>query len=282
VHDFAVSLIRSADFPKKVNDIIVEFGSGRYQSMMDRYIDGGDVSPQELRRAWRDTVNILVWDAPVYERFFAVVREVNQRLPKGRRIRVLLGDPAFDWDQINTREQWEEVAAQRDTHAAHVITNEVLQKQRKALLFYGSQHVTRDNAYLRFGGKPLAPNLTETLERGHAQKVFVIWPQMTGWGEVGESYGRLRGWQVPSIALIKGTWLGDKTLGPPGGAPKLEELADAFLYLGPARALRQSVPPAKLYRDTAYVAELERRDRVQGGFNRDAVQRWKRNLSKAR
>src|SRR5712691_2973914 len=35
VHDFALSLIRSADFPMKVNDIVVEFGSARYQSMMD-------------------------------------------------------------------------------------------------------------------------------------------------------------------------------------------------------------------------------------------------------
>jgi hypothetical protein len=114
IHDFVLSLIRSADFPLKVNDVVVEFGGARYQSMMDRYIDGADVPSRELRRAWRDTVNIIVWDAPVCERFFSVVREVNQHLPKNRRIRVLLGDPAFDWDQIQTKDQWEEVAAQRD------------------------------------------------------------------------------------------------------------------------------------------------------------------------
>lgn len=43
VHDFAISLIRSSDFPKKVNDIVVEFGGARYQGLMDRYIDGADV-----------------------------------------------------------------------------------------------------------------------------------------------------------------------------------------------------------------------------------------------
>jgi hypothetical protein len=281
VHDFVLSLIRSADFPKKVNDIVVEFGNGRYQSMMDRYIDGADVSPQELRLAWRDAVNILVWDAPVYERFFAAVREVNQHLPKARRLRVLLGDPAFDWDQINTKQDWESVAAQRDTHATEVILKQVLKKRHKALLFYGSQHLTRETAYRAFGGKTEPLNLAETMEHDYAQRIFVIWPEMTGWGEISESYGRLAGWPVPSIALVKGTWLGDKTLGPRGNAPKLEDLADAFLYLGPVGSLRQSLPPAKLYRDTRYLAALERRDRIQGGFNKDELRRWKKRLSKA-
>jgi hypothetical protein len=275
-HDFVLSLIRSADFPMKVNDIVVEFGNARYQSMMDRYIDGADVPSRELRRAWRDTVNILVWDAPVYERFFSVVREVNQHLPKSRHIRVLLGDPAFDWDQIQTKDQWEEVAAQRDEHAAEVIIKEVVQKRRKALLIYGSPHVTREGAYLRFGGKVHTPSLTEMLEQTYAQRVFAIWPQIAGWGEVGASYGRLVGWRPPAIALIKGTWLGELTL----GGPHFEELADAFLYLGPVPTLRQSVPPEEIYQDASYVAELERRDRIQGGFNRDEVQRRRKNLSK--
>ncbi|MBI2685679.1 MAG: hypothetical protein HYX27_05130 [Acidobacteria bacterium] len=202
-------------------------------------------------------MNILVWDAPVYERFFAAVREVNRHLPKGRRIRTLLGDPAFDWDEIAANEQWK-MAAQRDTHAADVVVREVLQKRRKALLFYGSSHVTRENAYLAFGEKPRPPNVTETLERAHAQRVFVIWPEMNGWGGIDKSYRRLAGWRVPSIGLVKDTWLGEQILGSRGKVPALEDLADAFLYLGPVRSLRQSVPPAKLYWDALYMAELER------------------------
>src|SRR5215472_511891 len=274
IHDFVLSLIRSADFPTKVNDIVVEFGNARYQSMMDRCIGGADVPSRELRRAWRDTVNILVWDAPVYERFFSVVREVNQHLPKNRRIRVLLGDPAFDWDQIQTKDQWEEVAAQRDEHAAEIIMKEVVRKRRKALLIYGSPHVTRFNSTQ--GGKANTPSLTELLEQNYAQRVFVIWPQMAGWGEVGQSYGRFAGWQPPAIALVKGTWLGELAL----GGPHFEEVADAFLYLGPVSTLRQSVPPEEIYQDASYVAELERRDRIQGGFNRAEVQRRRKNLSK--
>ena len=281
VHDFAISLIRSPDFSHRVNDIVVEFGSARYQDLMDRYIDGEDIPPGELRRAWRDTVNILVWDAPVYERFFAAVREANRHLPKDRRVRVLLGDPAFDWDEITTNYQWEQVAAQRDVHAAGVILREVIHKRRNALLFYGSSHLTRESAYLAPGEKARSLNITEILEQEHAQRVFVIWPEMTGWGEASKSYRRLAAWRAPSIVLVKGTWLGGEIFGR-GQGPRLEDLADAFLYLGPVRSLKQSTPAPALYRDGPYLAELDRRNRIQGGFNDDELQRLKKRFSKPR
>ena len=52
--------------------------------------------------------------------------------------------------------------------------------------------------------------------------------------------------------------------------------------LGPVRSLEQSVPPAKLYRDAPYLAELERRNRIQAGFNSDDLQRLKKRLPKPR
>ena len=99
---------------------------------------------------------------------------------------------------------------------------------------------------------------------------------MAAWGEVRESYDLFSGWYPPAIALVKGTWLGEMTL----GGPRFEELADAFLYLGPLDTLKQSVPPEEIYQDASYVAELARRDRIQGGFNRDEIQRRRINLSK--
>src|SRR5258708_19115142 len=75
-HDFILSLLRSPDFPSKANDIVVEFGTARYQDLTDRYIEGGPVTLDQLKPVWRDTVNILVWDAPVYQRFFEAIREI--------------------------------------------------------------------------------------------------------------------------------------------------------------------------------------------------------------
>ena len=68
VHDFIVTLVSDPRFSQVVDDVVVEFGTARHQDIIDRYVAGESVPIQELRLVWRDTVNLLVWDAPVYER----------------------------------------------------------------------------------------------------------------------------------------------------------------------------------------------------------------------
>jgi hypothetical protein len=271
LHDFIVSLVSSPGFADRVNDVVVEFGAGRYQGVIDRYLAGNEVSPAELCRVWRDTVNILVWDAPVYRRFFEIVRRVNLGLPPDKRIRVHLGDPEFDWDQIQTNEQWERVAALRDRHAADVVER-VLARRRRALLLYGGGHLMRERAYQRFGGTPHVPNLTELVEARHPQAVFAIWTHTGNWGDISVVDSRLRGWKTPSLALLQGNWLGATAVGPKE-SPRMEELADALLYLGPVGVQTLSKPPDELYRAPAYLRELLRRDQIEGGHNRAELER---------
>ncbi len=137
VHDFIVSLVTDPRFLQTVDDIVVEFGTARHQDIIDRYVAGDSVPPSELRRVWRDTVNILVWDAPVYERFFRTVRAVNQRNQK-RRLRVWLAYPPIDWDHVR-HDDWKRVAAERDEHATAVVEREVLAKAHRALLIFGQR-----------------------------------------------------------------------------------------------------------------------------------------------
>jgi len=150
VHDFIVSFVNQPGFGQTVNDIVVEFGNAKYQEMVDHYIAGARITLSELRHACRDTVNILVWDAPVYKRFFRVVRAANLRHPE-RRVRVLLADPPIDWGSIERRDQWEQIAGTRDEFAANVIEHKVLSKHHRGLLIFGSGHVTRENAFDAFG-----------------------------------------------------------------------------------------------------------------------------------
>ena len=42
-HAFRLALIRDHRFPAVVNDIVVEFGSARYQDVMDRFVEGDEV-----------------------------------------------------------------------------------------------------------------------------------------------------------------------------------------------------------------------------------------------
>lgn len=274
VHDFIVTLVSDPRFSQVVDDVVVEFGTSRHQNIIDRYVAGEMVPPQELRLVWRDTVNILVWDAPVYQRFFQTIRTVNRR-SQGRRLRVWLADPPVDWDHIR-HDDWERVASRRDEYAAALVEREVLSKGHHALLIFGSGHVSRDAAYGAVAGRK--PNLAESLAARHAGSILLIWAHMAGWG-ASKLDPRLSTWRQPALATLKGTWLGASAVGPPG-TPTLEQLADSFLYLRPTRLLTTSTPSETLYHDPSYLRELLRRDQIQGGFNAKELDHLRRKYLK--
>ena len=102
--DFLISLVRDRRFAENVNDIVVEFGTARYQAVIDRFVRGEDVPDEQLRRVWRDTTQASAGgDLPINEEFYRAVRDVNRTLPQERKLRVLLGDPPIDWEKIKTK-----------------------------------------------------------------------------------------------------------------------------------------------------------------------------------
>src|SRR5215471_15696734 len=138
---FRLALIRDPRFATVANNIVVESGSSKYQDVMDRFVRGESVPDVVLRGAWQDTtVPDPVWDVPMYEEFFRAVRDVNRSLPREQQLRVLLGDPPFDWEKA-TRDEW--LRVDRDGFAADLIRREVLAKQRRALVIYGNNHLSR-------------------------------------------------------------------------------------------------------------------------------------------
>lgn len=102
VDDFVLSLIRNSAFPEKVNDIEVECGNSLYQPVLDRYIAGEDVVFTEVRKVWRNTTQPMCGMSGFFEQFFPLVRAINQKLPPGKRLRVLAGDPPIDWGQVKS------------------------------------------------------------------------------------------------------------------------------------------------------------------------------------
>ena len=53
--EFVARVIEHPGFAGKVSDVVVEFGSAKYQRLMDQYILGRPVPQEELRRAWENT-----------------------------------------------------------------------------------------------------------------------------------------------------------------------------------------------------------------------------------
>jgi hypothetical protein len=148
---------------------------------------------------------------------------------------------------------------------------EVLSKHRKALMLYGTFHLLHMSE--------VRASAVSMYEKDYPNLTFVI-------SELGVfdadlpilSSSRLATWPIPSLARAKGTWLGALDLGhflPPPiridekdcqvhtEFPKMlqkpmEELVDAFLYLGPQDLRLSEKIPADIALDASYKAEFQR------------------------
>ncbi|HET7187464.1 MAG TPA: hypothetical protein VFI52_04890 [Gemmatimonadaceae bacterium] len=101
-HDLIARPLRDPRFGDATSTIVIEWANALYQPTIDRYLAGEEVPLPELRKAWRNTgfSPFAPWDAPVYERFFTVAREVNLSRPPARRMRVVAADPPVDWAAV--------------------------------------------------------------------------------------------------------------------------------------------------------------------------------------
>jgi hypothetical protein len=249
---FRLALIRDPRFAAIVNDIVVESGSSTHQAVMDRFINGESVPDKDLRRAWQDTtVPDGPWDIPMYEEFFRAVRTLNVSLPADRKLRVLLGDPPFDWEHA-TREEAIRIGVQRDPFAAELIRREVLAKKRRALVIYGDAHFMRRPA---LGGSSLVTRLVAM----HAS-VVNIWTHTTA-RDLQTLQPDISTWRIPSLTFAAGTTLGAtrywsyRGVDGIGDTTLMEDQFDAVLYLGPPSSItiRRSEIAPSLCADAEYM-----------------------------
>jgi hypothetical protein len=279
-HAFRLALLHDRRFAEVVNDIVVESGNAYYQNVMDRFVNGDDVSSTELRQAWQNTTQLRpVWDVPIYEQFFRAVREVNMSLSVDRRLRVLLGDPPIDWSRVSG---FSDVFAQmrevgdRDTHPAKLIQHDVLDKGRRALVIYGDQHLTRTPEALRPGCQPgstipcFPGSIVDQVERSSGTRAFTV-TTVTG-ADLRTMQSDIATWRRPSLTILRGTILGGQSFRsflPPGplmigrdGRPQpespsvlrpIEDVFDAALYVGPPSTLTYAHLSPDLCADSAYV-----------------------------
>jgi len=142
--DLIFALIRNPAFPDKVNDIVVECGNSLYQPILDRYIAGDDVPLTEARKVWRNTDQPLCggWGFGFFEQLYPLLRAINQKLPPGKRFRVLAGGLPMDREQVKSFQDLLKLGS-RDANIASVMEKEVLSKHRKALMLFGTFHLFR-------------------------------------------------------------------------------------------------------------------------------------------
>ena len=278
---FLKSLIRDPRFAATVNDIVIEFGNARYQSLVDRFVNGADVSPDSLGQVWRNTT--IANEIPVDEEFFRVVRSVNATLPRARRLRILLGDPPIDWAEVRTRADHYKWLAMRDSYPAALIQMEVLAKRRRALLVYGQLHFQRLNVMSNLDMQDWRmQTIVSLLERATPTRVFTVWNVDD---ELAATQSDVASWRAPSLAIVRGTTVGaaDVRIFVPsparftfrGETPvevprdqwralRVEDQLDAVLYLGPRSATKQAPLSTAKCSNPRYIEERLRRIALTG------------------
>lgn len=295
-HAFRLSLIRDRRFAKVVNDIVVEFGNSRYQDIMDRFVRGEDVPRAQLRQVWQNTTQAHeVWDVPIYEEFFQEVRKINAKLPKKRKLRVLLGDLPIDWDQIRTREDLLK-HKRADAVPAGIIEREVIAKGRRALVIYGSMHYVRRNTFWMMEDKAAAEEryarpvetIVALLEKSGV-KVFSI---RTSFSNLAELQPDIATWTPPKLILLAGTPLGqasflffypydvqirrpdntwEKVKADPNRSPLMQDQFDAVLYIGPESSITYSKVTKRMCADQEYLRMRIGRMKIQAGPNAESA-----------
>lgn len=240
---FLEQLIEDPRLPGKVQDIVVEFGNPLYQAVVDRYVlEGKDVPLAVRKHVWQEAA--MGWymaNSPIYEAFYDQLRDVNLRVPKKERIRVILGDAPLDVGQFRANpDQYlrpflafkETLQDPREISIAASITR-VMASGRRALVLSGNGHL---NLTQRSG------NARHIFERLYPNRFYLI----------DESGPGNSSWPIPSIV----TWADDR------------EPNHARLWLGLLDSLTVVRPSPLIYRDMAYwnfinlMAEAQGRDPV--------------------
>jgi hypothetical protein len=258
IDDFILSLIRQPGFPLIVNDIVLECTNSKYQSVLDRYIAGENVSFEQVSRAWRTSGPPC---ADFHVGVFPLIRRINLRLPTDKRLRVLAGEPPVDFDSITTEAQARNYygSGRREESMAAVIEREVLVKHRKALVLYGGFHLMHSNR----GGNGVA-----LYERKYPGITYVIWVNETGCSGTNAFTraieSRMADWPVPSVAGIRNTTFAQLDDLSPSPFGRWSESVDAVLYLGPRDLLLKQPVPAYMWLDSSYIRELHRQASVPG------------------
>jgi hypothetical protein len=278
---FLRTLVADPRFADTVNDIVLETGNARYQDVIDRYIRGEDVALDAVRPAWQNTtVANQIWADDV---LFESIRRINASRPREEQIRLLLGDPPIDWDQVRTREDHFRWLTMRDSYPAALVQVEVLAKRRNALIVYGHLHFQRRQIMSNFDMSDWRmQTIVSLIERASPARVFTVWRLDD---ELNGVVPNLESWPVPSLAVTRGTTLGASDvarLSPtaarmafrgdgPVPVPKeqwislpIEEQLDAVLYLGPKARLRSIVVPARACSGPGFLEERLRRIALTG------------------
>ena len=171
-NELRLALVRHPAFPTTVRAVVLEMANPVHQDLLDRFVlDGASMSRDQLAPIWRDATNPEVWESPIYEALLRAIRDVNLRLPRDQRVRLIGGDSKVDWSAIKRPEDLLPLM-NRGGNIREIIATQIIEPHLKALAIYGA---------------------------GHCSKVGTGFP-----GELGPRYGKERFWGISPFIRAPG------------------------------------------------------------------------------
>ena len=265
------ALVADPRFGATVNDIVVEFGSSRYQDVMDRYIRGEDVPESSVQRAWLDAVQPgISLDNENTPAFFRAVREANAKRPAAEKTRVLLGDPPIDWENVRSKADYRKWEIQRDSYPADLVRRLVLAHNRRALIVWANGHLMRQEILTNYDMTSWqSQTIVSLIEAPGGTPVFTVRAE----GSLTKWQADTASWKPMTLTAVRGTALGAadfsefespdqryRILGEEDFKPiprdqwvsrRLEDIVDGILYTGPDKTSSGIWP--QLCADPGYV-----------------------------
>jgi hypothetical protein len=210
--------------------------------------------------------------------FFKTVWDINQLLPKGQRLRIILVDTARPWKEIQKRDDWRKYDVDRDQFMADNVTRDLREHAadpRHALFIVGCAHAMIHLS--RPGGEPVKSAGWYLHEQLGNRDVFAVFPHKPVMSNIGEVNGRI------ALGLFEtafGALSNRPMVFPLDHGPFGEQVFDAsldcltmdpfrngyhaYLYLGPLEDETFSPLIPGFYTDK-FVQELDRRSQVMSG-----------------
>ncbi|QJR80951.1 hypothetical protein CA267_009255 [Alteromonas pelagimontana] len=264
--ELLLRLIEDEANARKYDDIVVEFGNQKYQSLADDYLlHGKSIDLATLRPIWRDTLYFMAWQYAQYENLFLRLRELNQQ--RQHKIRMVLAEPEFEWKGL-TKAQWEDLTETREKGYAEIIEQEVLAQEHTAILMFGAFHTVKQDITIAGYDKPFTSLVANLIHRSEVDAV-VLWPHLapTALPEdvIGNGFINLKNSLLGEVPLRQ---LTSRLV----SAETLEQLADYYVYSGPEDNAAKIAPAANA--DSAWHDEVWRRSKILGGRVEQQAKIW--------
>lgn len=201
MHQLYETIIKNENFQKNVQNVVLEYANSKYQTLIDDYTAGKDISLKTIRKVWRNlfVAPFTQYAVDEFEHLFISVRNINKGKPLHKQIRILAGGLPVDWKEITSVNDYMNYrkSNSRDRHYGKIVLENILDKGKKALLISGTVHLKKGSV------------LTKMLEKQYKESIYYVFPMTNFAGRNQEIMTHLQNPNKPILIQLKNSWLAD-------------------------------------------------------------------------